>query len=148
MQVKWFCAAACFCSVVTVFPCPLLAFGKLSAEEVHALFSGQTVEGEFREGNRKHIDPIGVNTFYDPFFMYFSPDGTVRGVRGGVKKNGKWRVDENGNHCVQWEGKKEGCASITKEGRVYKKYMIKSGGSRIKWIKTFTTFRPGNTDNL
>lgn len=143
------CVIAFCCSVITVFSSPLFAFGNLSAEEVRALFSGQTVEGEFREGTQKYVDPRGVSTFYEPFVMYFSTDGTVRSIRGGTaKKTGEWRVDEQGNHCVQWAGKKEGCAPITKEGRVYKKYMTKSGGSRIKWVKTFTTFRPGNPDIL
>ena len=94
-----------------------------------------------------HSDPDGVSTFYEPFIMYFSEDGSVRSIRGEIKKTGKWRVDQKGNHCVQWKGKKEGCAPIIKEGRVYKKYM-KRGGSRIKWVKTFTKFSPGNPNNL
>ena len=148
MTYKRVCAVACCCSVLTVFSSSLFAFGNLSAAEVRLLFSGQTVDGEFREGSKKHIDPSGVNTFYEPFVMYFSADGTVRSLRGGIKKTGKWRVDEKGNHCVQWAGKKEGCAPITKEGRVYKKYKSRGSGSRIKWVKTFTKFRAGNPDEL
>ena len=148
MKYKHASTIACFCSVLTVFSSSLFAFGNLSAEEVRALFSGQTVEGEFREGSKKHIDPSGINTFYEPFVMYFSADGAVRSIRGDVKKAGKWRVDEKGNHCVKWTGKKEGCAPITKEGRVYKKYKRRGEGSRIKWVKTFTKFRPGNPDSL
>ena len=148
MKVTRVSIVVCFCAIFTAFSSPLLAFGKLSAEEVRALFSGKTVEGEFREGSNKRIDPDGVSTFYEPFVMYFSADGSVRSIRGGVKKKGNWRVDEKGNHCVQWSGKKEGCAPINKEGRVYKKYKMRSGGSRTKWVKTFTQFRPGNPDNL
>jgi len=148
MSYKRSCLVTLFSSLLTVFAGPLLAFGSLSAEEVRSLFSGQTAAGEFREGSRKHIDPSGVSTFYEPFVMYFSADGTVRSIRGEKKKAGKWRVDEKGNHCVQWTGKKEGCAPIVKEGRVYKKYMMRKGGGREKWVKTFTRFSPGNPDNL
>ena len=148
MKYKHACTIACFCSVLTVFSGSLFAFGNLSADEVRALFSGKTVEGEFREGSKKNIDPSGVNTFYEPFVMYFSAGGTVRSIRGGIKKAGKWRVDEKANHCVKWAGKKEGCAPITKEGSVYKKYKSRGGGSRIKWVKTFTKFRSGNPDDL
>ena len=147
MNCKYICTVALFSALLTVFAGPLFAFGSLSAAEVRALFSGQTAAGEFRAGNRKHIDPSGVSTFYEPFVMYFSTDGTVHSIRGKKKKAGKWRVDEKGNHCVQWTGKKEGCAPIIKEGRVYKKYMRKKGG-RDKWVKTYTRFRPGNPDNL
>ena len=148
MKIGRIRGVACWFSVLAVFSGPLFAFGNLSAEEVRALFSGQTVEGEFREGSKKHIDPSGINTFYEPFVMYFSADGAVRSIRGDAKKAGKWRVDEKGNHCVKWTGKKEGCAPITKEGRVYKKYKRRGEGSRIKWVKTFTKFRPGNPDSL
>lgn len=148
MKIGCIRGVACWFCVLAVFSGPLFAFGNLSAAEVRALFSGQTVDGEFREGSKKHIDPSGVNTFSEPFVMYFSADGTVRSIRGGVKKTGKWRVDAKGNHCVQWSGKKEGCAPITKEGRVYKKYKTRGSGSRIKWVKTFTRFRAGNPDEL
>ena len=83
--------------------------------------------------------------------QYFSEAGTVRSIRGEIKKTGKWWVDEKGNHCVQWMGKKKGCAPITKEGSTYKKYKMRSGaggGSRIKWVKTFIKFSPGNSNNL
>ena len=107
MKIGCIRGVACWFCVLAVFSGPLFAFGNLSAAEVRALFSGQTVDGEFREGSKKHIDPSGVNTFSEPFVMYFSADGTVRSIRGGVKKTGKWRVDAKGNHCVQWSGKKE-----------------------------------------
>ena len=148
MNYKDACTVVCFCCILAAFSSSLFAFGNLSADEVRALFSGKTLEGEFREDSKKHVDPSGVNTFYEPFVMYFSADGTVHSIRGGIKKAGKWRVDEKGSHCVKWTGKKEGCAPITKEGSVYKKYKRKGEGSRIKWVKTFTKFRPGNPDNL
>ena len=138
--------AACFC-VFAVVVAPLLAFGNLSAKEVRTLFSGQTVEGEFREGGMKYVEPNMVSTFSEPFVMYFSTDGAVRGIRNGKKKAGKWRVDGEGNHCVQWDGNREGCAPITREGRAYKKYMRKRG-ARIKWVETFTVFTPGNPGKL
>ena len=147
MKNKSACIVTFFCSFLIIFASPLSAFGNLTAEEVRSLFSGQTVDGERREGSKIHSDPDGVSTFYEPFIMYFSEDGTVRSIRGEIKKTGKWRVDQKGNHCVQWKGKKEGCAPIIKEGRVYKKYM-KRGGSRTKWVKTFTKFSPGNPNNL
>ena len=147
MKYRSACMVAFYCSFLMIYANPLFAFGTLAAEEVRSLFSGQTVGGERREGSKIHSEPAGVSTFYEPFIMYFSEDGTVRSIRGEIKKTGKWRVDQKGNHCVQWKGKKEGCAPIIKEGGVYKKYM-KRGGSRTKWVKTFTKFSPGNPNNL
>jgi hypothetical protein len=151
MRHKSTCIVTFFCCFLTVFTRSLYAFGNLPADEVRSLFSEQTVEGEFREGGKKHIDPNSVSAFYEPFVMYFSEAGTVRSIRGEIKKTGKWWVDEKGNHCVQWKGKKKGCAPITKEGSTYKKYKMRSGaggGSRIKWVKTFIKFSPGNPNNL
>ena len=140
-------AACLLLSLLAVPAATLSAFGNLSADEVRTLFSGQTVEGEFRGGTEKYLEPGGVDVFAEPFVMYFSGEGAVRSLRGGKKRKGTWRVDGKGNLCVQWKGKKEGCAPVTREGSVYKKYM-RRGGGRIKWVRTFNKFTPGNTGNL
>jgi hypothetical protein len=127
---------------------PLYAAGQLSADEVRQLFSGNTVEGEFREGTDVHVEPSGLSTFAAPFTTYFSADGTARSLRGKKKLRGKWRTSESGDHCVRWKGKaKEACAPIIREGKVYRKYMKRRGG-RVKWVESYTKFTPGNPDNL
>ena len=127
---------------------PLHAADPLSADEVRELFSGNTVEGELREGTDVHVEPMGLSTFAEPFTTYFSADGTVRSLHGKKKPQGKWRVSESGDHCVRWKGKKkEACAPIIREGKVYRKYMKRRGG-RIKWVESYTKFTPGNPDNL
>lgn len=148
MKYKSACLVILFSSLLSIIATPLVALGGLPAEEVRSLFSGQTVEGERSEGADSYTGPSALDGFSEPFVMYFSEDGSVRSIRNEIKKSGKWWVDEEGNHCVRWKkAKKDSCAPITKEGRVYKKYKKSKFGS-IKWVKTFTKFRPGNPDNM
>ena len=148
MKHKSICLVMMLASFLSIFSTPLFALGSLSAEEVRSLFSGQTVDGERREGADSNTGLSALSGFPEPIVMYFSEDGSVRSIRNDKKKTGKWWVDEEGNHCVQWnKAKKKSCAPITKEGRFYKKYK-KSKFGRTIWVKTFTKFRPGNPDNL
>lgn len=134
--------------LLSALAAPLFAADPLAADEVRGLFSGNTVEGEFREGTDVHVEPSGLGTFAEPFTTYFSTDGTVRSLRGEKKIQGKWRVSESGDHCIRWKGKKkEACAPIIRERKVYRKYMKWRGG-RIKWVRSYTKFTPGNPGNL
>lgn len=45
--------------------------------------------------------------------LVFRPDGTVVSQRAGrADITGRWRIDERGLHCTQWETNKETCAQI------------------------------------
>lgn len=126
---------------------PLLAFGKLSAEEVRALFTGNTVEGERRKGLEPGQNPDMLGTYAEKYIAWFAGDGKVVRDMGGRRRTGKWRVMENGKHCIQWQGKQEKCAAIRKEGSIYKR-TLKSKYGKILWEMTFTRFTPGNPHNL
>ena len=82
-----------FCYGLTCLAMPLFAADTLSTDEVHSLFSGQTVEGSC-VGAAKHYGGPGADVvgFSEPFIMYFAADGTVyerRGEKSGWA-NGEW----------------------------------------------------------
>lgn len=126
----------------------LFAFGNLSAGEVRTLITGNTVEGERRQGVKGgQGEPGIVDTYAEKFTMYFAEDGTVKRLIGERRKKGKWRVTESGKLCVEWKGKKEKCASVYKDGKAYKRVTKKSSG-RVLWEIKFIKFTPGNEFNL
>jgi hypothetical protein len=90
---------------------PLFAFGNLSDEEVRMLFPRKTAESSRREGTGEHVEPSDVDLHAQPFLMYFPVDGAARYLRGSGEK---WRLDGQGNLCVQRKGKKGGCAPSPK----------------------------------
>jgi hypothetical protein len=101
-----------------VFSSQSLAFGKMSADEVSALFSGNTVEGERRDGGVPGIDaPNKVEDYATAFIAYFDSNGTVKKKTGSKPKPGKWSVTDDGELCVKWKGKKEKCAPVHREGK-------------------------------
>jgi hypothetical protein len=126
----------------------LLAFGNLSADEVRTLITGNTVEGERRQGVKGgQGEPGMVDTYAEIFTMYFAEDGTVKRLIDERRKKGKWRVTESGKLCLEWKGKKERCASVYKSGNVYKRATKKSSG-RVLWEIKFIRFTPGNEYDL
>jgi hypothetical protein len=133
---------------VCVFSSQSLAFGSMPADEVIALFSGNTVEGERRDGGAPGIDaPNRLENFTTPFIAYFGHDGTVKQKTSGKPKAGKWRVTDGGDLCIKWTGKKESCAPVHKEGKVYKRVIKKRSGFILKELG-YIRFTPGNGYNL
>lgn len=122
----------------------LFAIGNMSAEEVRTLFTGNTAEGERREGERGGLMPPGtVNKYAEKFSMFFAENGKVKRIIGERHNKGKWRVTESGELCLEWKGKKEQCASVYKAGKSYKSATKKSSG-RVLWELEFIIFTPGN----
>lgn len=126
----------------------LLAFGNMSAEEVRTLFTGNTVEGERREGEKGGLMPPGtVVNYAEKFSMFFADNGKVKRIIGERHNKGRWRVAESGELCLKWKGKKETCAPVYKAGKAYKRVTKKSSG-RVLWELEFIRFTPGNEYDL
>jgi hypothetical protein len=120
----------------------------MSATEVSTLFSGKTVEGERRAGGVPGVDtPNWVENYASEFIAYFDNDGTVRKNNNDKYKKGKWRVNDNGDLCIKWKNKKEKCAPVHMEGKVYKR-VIKGKSGRVRYELTYIRFIEGNEHGL
>ena len=104
--------------------------GTLNATEVTALFSGKTVESKLDKSGRVSL-------------TYYNPNGALRQLQNGQKRNGTWRVKKSGRICLQFAGDKESCRIIINEGPFYRKYIVKRDGNHQP-ILTYTSFRSGN----
>jgi len=125
-----------------------LAFWKMSADEVSVLFSGNTVEGERRDGGVPGIDaPNKIADYATAFIAYFENNGTVKKKTGSKPKLGKWRVTDDGELCIKWKGKKEKCAPVHKEGKVYKRVIERRSGFVLFELR-YSRFTPGNEYGL
>ena len=134
---------ACFPAIILLATTPLYAISNLTADEVRSLFSGNTVEGDYREGASQGV----MNFYLEPFTSYFAADGKVFSVRGKHRKSGVWHVTEKGYLCFAWHGRKEKCAPVYREGDHFKQDMMGKSG-KIKWTKTYTGFSPGDAKAL
>ena len=131
-----------------VFSSQSLAFGQLSAAEVSALLSGNTVEGERRDGGTPGVDaPNKIEEYATQFINYFDNDGTVKKKIGKKPKMGKWRVTDNGDLCIKWAGKNEKCAPVYKDGKGYKR-VIKRKSGFVLFEFRYIHFTPGNKHRL
>jgi hypothetical protein len=127
---------------------PLFAFGGMTPDEVITLLSGNTVDGERRDGGTPGIDvPDKIENFSTPFSMYFGSDGILKMKTGGKPKTGKWRVSGDAELCMEWKGKKEKCAPIHKAGNVYKRIVRRRSGI-ILFEHTYIDFTRGNKYDL
>ena len=104
----------------------------LDSSEVTALFSGKTVSS--------HHEIKGYDATY-----YFSPDGSIRGVRDGEPMSGKWTVIGIGQLCIK-EGMKNTCRSIIENNGAYKKVKVKNNGSE-ETLATYKSFTDENINN-
>ena len=134
-----------FSTIMLLATIPSYAFGNLSADEVRSLFSGNTVEGDYLEGQKQSVQ----NFYLEPFISYFADNGKVYSirVREKTKEIGDWRINKKGYLCLNWEGTKEKCAPIYKDGDRYKQDMKNKVG-KIKWTNIYATFTAGKTKAL
>jgi hypothetical protein len=131
-----------------VFSSPSLAFGKMSADEVSALFTGNIVEGERRDGGVPGVDaPNKIEDFATAFIAYFDNDGTVKKKTSSKPKLGKWRVTDVSELCIKWKGKKEKCAPVHKEGKIYKRVIERRSGFVLMELR-YIRFTQGNEYGL
>ncbi len=110
----------------------VLAETMLDSKQVTALFSGKTVSS--------HHEIKGYDATY-----FFSPDGSVKGVRDGEPMSGKWTVIGIGQLCVK-EGMKHPCRSIVENNGVYKKVKVKRNGDQ-ETLVIYKSFTDGNQNN-
>jgi hypothetical protein len=108
--------------------------GTLNAEQVFDLFNNKTVESVTAVKKRKSLS-------------YYDPAGFVKQTRKGKRRNGKWRVMENGRICLQMESLPEKCRVIVNEDGEYKKYIIQKNGRHVHSV-SYPKFRMGNPYNL
>jgi len=104
--------------------------GTLSAAEVKELFSGRTVESILDSNGRASL-------------TYYNPNGELRQLQDGERRNGVWRVRDDGRICLAFAGSKEKCRILVKEGQVYRKYVVRRNGHHERII-TYKSFRNGN----
>jgi hypothetical protein len=121
----------CLLAVAMAFSGPSAAEKTLTGDEVKALFSGKTV------------DYTHVTTGFE-MSVYYAEDGSMRGMRGENKTGGSWRVNDNGELCIEY-GKGDRCRHIVEEDGVYRKYK-ENNGKKIH-IVTYHTFTDGNPHN-
>lgn len=108
--------------------------GTLTAEELTALFSDKTVESVTAVRGRVSLS-------------YYSPTGEVRQERNGRERFGQWRVTNSGRICLQMEQLPEKCRIVVKEGREYKKYIVRKNGQHQHSV-TYRKFVNGNPYGL
>jgi len=131
LALSSFLFAACTLSSIGTQPDLQLPQGTLTAAEVTALFSGKTVESV--------LDSTGRTSL-----TYYNPNGELRQLQNGERRNGHWRVRDDGRICLQFEGDSEDkCRIIVREGEVYRKYIVKLNGQHQPII-TYKAFRFGN----
>jgi hypothetical protein len=126
----------------------LLAASNMSEDEVRKIFTGNTVEGERRDFE----DPGGGFTgklinFPEEFVNYYAEDGAVKKKIGEKITTGKWRVTNSGKLCAEWKGKKEKCAPVYKDGKIYKRVTKNKKGRNLREYR-YIKFIPGNEYNL
>lgn len=126
-----FLAAGCATTSVTsresAVPLPP---GTLNTQEVTTLFSDRTAESILDSNNRVSL------TYYDP-------NGKVRQLQDGLKRDGAWRVRDDGRICLKFGAERERCRIIVKEGSAYVKYIVKSDGQHER-ILSYSSFIAGN----
>jgi len=126
----------------------LFASSNLTVDEVRELFTGNTAEGERREYEKPGYGPPGMLiNFAEEFVSYYAEDGNVRKQSGEQRLIGKWRVTEKGELCIEWEGKNEKCAPVSRQKDAYKRVIKNKMGRPLKEIK-YLKFSSGNTNNL
>lgn len=126
----------------------LLAASTMSKDEVRIIFIGNTVEGESREFEKPGDGFTGkLINFAEEFVHYYAEDGTVKKKIGEQINTGKWRVTNSGKLCAEWEGKREKCAPVYKEGKIYKR-VTKNKKGRNLWEFRYIKFTPGNEETV
>ena len=126
----------------------LFAFGNLTADKVRTLFSGNTTEGERREGIPPGLGPPNMTENYvEEFKIFFAENGTAKIKIGDKRGTGKWSVTDSGELCLKWKEKKKRCAPVYKSGKVYKRATKRRMG-RVRQELVFIRFAPGNVHDL
>ena len=103
----------------------------LSAEKVNEVYSDMTVKG------------VHLKKGYS-YSAYFSPEGEVTQIRDGETVMGKWRIDDEGRHCIKWKNRdSEFCRHVydNKDGSYTK---VKLKGEKSIPVIMHRDFTQGN----
>lgn len=106
---------------------------QLSGDEVTALFTDKT----------QYCDQVGKDKTCK---TYNAPDGRVTRVMDadGVRREGNWWVNDKGEYCLRWDGKKKDlCFSVFKQ-QDGSYYLLKKG----KHKATITKLLDGNSEKM
>jgi hypothetical protein len=109
-----------------------LAGEYMSADAVKSLLTGKTADGKHHKKDFSYS-------------IYFDPAGTLIRVKDGETRTGKWRVDDEGKHCVTWDDEgKQRCFPFKDNGDgTISKYRLIDYSDDIKII-TLSNIRKGN----
>lgn len=103
---------------------------QLSAAEVHARFSDQTITSRNLKTGTESVS-------------FYNQDGTVNQIRDGRLRTGKWRVKKDGQKCMAMQSKRERCRIVKRDAdNVYRTY--KPGYLWSQPIIAFQSFVPGD----
>jgi hypothetical protein len=91
----------------------------LPAAEVRSVFEGNTLEVARAHGQMS-------------FKAFFAKNGSVVAIVGDARRKGTWRIQDNGMHCLQWEGRPERCRRMAKDEQG--KYMLVDQNLRPMWL--------------
>lgn len=128
------------------FSCPTRAFAVVAASASLACLAADALTpAQLKElyGGGKTLEATGVQSGVS-FSNYLSPDGRIVQVtKSGNMKKGTWRVNDDGTHCVQWQGEKELCHKVVAQGDgTYKRF------AGDKHVVTIHKVMSGNPLNL
>lgn len=132
--------ATCAVLVLAGFALPALA-EDIKGEALSAMISGKTLSG-YNIDDRKNV------------VWYFAPDGLVKMRKKNITWPGKWRIDETGRLCVQFQDpysnvpKKEGCRILSREDDKLVMYGLTKDGLRAGETMSIESITDGNTENL
>lgn len=120
--------------LLSLLSSPLMAHGKLDADELQQRFSNTT------QHCRKEKDQSTCTT-------YFSADGTIkrRLHADGKRREGSWKIDsEKDQLCITWKGKTKALCFDVYKNKDGTMDLHKKG----KHKSTVMTFFPGNAEQL
>lgn len=97
---------------------------QLTVDQLKALIPGNSVTG--------FADALGKD-----YTAYYSPDGKlVQVLEGKMKRQGKWKITDEGKFCTQFPTEKEKCTFINAVGNgAYQR--VKDDGMATNTMKKF-----------
>ena len=111
----------------------VLAGDFLSADELRAAVTDKTFKGVHLKKDYSYV-------------TFNGGDGIVTQIKDdGSKETGKWRVDDDGKHCVEWDGSgQEKCFPVKDNGDgSLTKTKVTGNGKQIPLLQ-WTDFKDGN----
>lgn len=100
-----------------------LAGGPLTADQAKALIAGNSAAG--------FADALGKN-----YTAYYAPDGKlVQVLENGKRRQGTWKINDDGNFCTQFPSEPARCTRVVQSGSEYQR--VKDDGMVTNTWKKF-----------